>query len=386
MKVAYVLPSLRKPSGWHTHSTALIQAIDNFVEPVLYVSRDDARSVKFLFPQKKAHILPTTQGFSLSSWRGLLKLSACFKEIKRSHFPRVDLVHSLEAYPTGLAGNWLARKFRCPHILTSHGTYGVVWYKKTIDRFAYQQVLKNTALVCPVSNGTAGLMQQYFQHALGQTRVQVIPNGNDFFKKITKEDLRNRKPPTVPTLLTVADVKPRKGQHTSLAAFAKVKESLPDARYLIVGKITQNDYFTRLKEFIKQHHLKDVKFLNVVSDKDLSRYYQETSVFVMTPQMDDLNFEGFGLVYLEAGAYGVPVVATRCGGVSDAVKHEETGLLADPDDVDTIADAILTLLNNPTLARKMGDANREWSENLTWTKNAERHIKEYRSILREQYQ
>jgi glycosyltransferase involved in cell wall biosynthesis len=94
-----------------------------------------------------------------------------------------------------------------------------------------------------------------------------------------------------------------------------------------------------------------------------------------------LNFEGFGLVYLEAGAYGLPVVATRSGGVPEAVKDGETGLLADEEDVEGVAQAIRTILADPGLASRLGKANRLWSEDLTWERSAKQYLQVYSSVL-----
>ena len=83
------------------------------------------------------------------------------------------------------------------------------------------------------------------------------------------------------------------------------------------------------------------------------------------------------MVYLEAGAYGLPVVGTRVGGVPDAVREDETGLLVEPDDVEGLVAALLRLLRDPHLAAEMGRANRRWAETLTWERFAEEQYKAY---------
>jgi glycosyltransferase involved in cell wall biosynthesis len=127
--------------------------------------------------------------------------------------------------------------------------------------------------------------------------------------------------------------------------------------------------------------LKDVFFLGAVSDAELRELYRKASVFVLTPQQEGLHFEGFGLVYLEAGAYGLPVVGTSSGGVPDAVQDGVTGLLVDPQDVEGAAQALLRLLHNPELRREMGRANRRLSEALTWERCAAEYDRAYRSVL-----
>jgi glycosyltransferase involved in cell wall biosynthesis len=381
MEVAYVLPYLQKPGGWRTHAVSFLNAIRTYVDPVLFVSEADTSVARSLFPDDTIYPLPVTQEASLNHWRGLKGLIASQRAIAAGRFPRVELVHSLEAYPTGLVGMWLSHKGDCPHIITAHGTYGVVWYEKPIDRRAYQRVLNDAALVCPVSHGTARLMRQYFGQQLPTERVQPILNGNHFFQDVTRSEATNRHLPAIPTLLSVGDVKPRKGQHVSLAAFARVKQQVPEARYWIIGSYKNKDYYQGLQRFIKEQQVQDVQFFGVLTGEELRRCYQEASLFILTPQQEGLSFEGFGLVYLEAGAYGLPVIATRSGGVVDAVEDGVTGILCEPGDVDGIADSILVLLNDPERSREMGRANRSCAETLTWERNAEEQFQAYQRVL-----
>jgi phosphatidylinositol alpha-1,6-mannosyltransferase len=381
MRIGYVLPYLQRPSGWRTHACAFLQAIQPSIEPVLFVAASDLEAARLLFPGMTIFPLPVTQQASLSSFNGLRRLAMCYRVIAASRLPAVDIIHSMEAYPTGLVGTWLAQKQSCPHAITTHGTYGVIWREKALDRLAYQQVLNKTALFCPVSNGTAQMVLRYFGQALARTTVHPILNGNSYTKQVPQEQALHHSFPDLPILLSVGDLKPRKGQHVSLAAFARVKAQLPSARYIVVGSYKPDKYYYQLKSFVHDNQLEDVIFTGAVSEADLLRYYQESSLFILTPQQDGLHFEGFGLVYLVAGAYGLPVVATRTGGVPDAVKDGETGFLLEPEDVEGIAAAILRLLNNIELSRQMGRNNRRWAEYLTWERYAAEQFQAYQDLL-----
>ncbi|MEN6394713.1 MAG: hypothetical protein ABFD53_12975, partial [Anaerolineaceae bacterium] len=125
MNVAYIVPSLQKPSGWRTHAVAFICAMSAHVQPVLFVAQADRDEAKALFPDFPLFVLPVTQQASLRGLKGMSALFSGWQTIATGDYPSIDLVHSLEAYPTGLLGSWLAEKLRCPHALTSHGTYGV---------------------------------------------------------------------------------------------------------------------------------------------------------------------------------------------------------------------------------------------------------------------
>jgi len=210
MKVAYVLPSLQDPSGWRSHAIGFLSAISRFLEPFLYVAQSDFEAANELFKSWPIEVLPDTQGASASSITGCRKLLSTRLVLASIQLPAFDLVHSLEAYPTGLIGSWLAEIGDCPHVLTAHGTYGVIWYERWIDRLLYQRVLRKTNYACPVSQGTADIMRQYFGSALADAQVRPIINGSDFAKRVPRQVALERIFPSTPTLLSVGDLKPRK--------------------------------------------------------------------------------------------------------------------------------------------------------------------------------
>ncbi len=380
-----MLPSLAKRAGWRTHTLGLLQALSQQteVEPVLFVAASEAEEARRLFPGWEISELPCTQSAWLSTPRGLTRLIACLLAIQMEKYPTLDLVHSLEAYPTGLVGHWLSRRTGCKHILTAHGTYGIAASQHRLDRLAYRSVLRQAEAICPVSNGTAVQMQRLFGKELHGKRITPIWNGNDFTHKIPLDVPRQISDTSRPVLLTVGDVKPRKGQDVSLAAFKIVQQEFPEAEYWLAGDDHPGSAFTRqLKESIQKEGLRGVRFLGMVSDEELQRCYRDASVFVLTPRQVGVNFEGFGLVYLEAGAYGLPIVASRSGGAPEAVRDGETGLVAGEGDVDGTAEAILRLLRDGELRRRLGEANRRWAEELTWERAAKEQHRVYLEILK----
>ena len=176
-------------------------------------------------------------------------------------------------------------------------------------------------------------------------------------------------PPPPWKLLTVARLVSRKGIDTVLAAIARLRAHFPDLQYYIVGEGPDRE---RLGQLVVQYQLQGcVHFMGYVSDEALPSLYRKAHIFVMTPREEPESVEGFGSVYLEASASGLPVVAARSGGASEAVIPEQTGLLVPPDDPDALAQALQRLLANPTLRQTLGARGRQWVEReMNWERAA----------------
>jgi phosphatidylinositol alpha-1,6-mannosyltransferase len=149
----------------------------------------------------------------------------------------------------------------------------------------------------------------------------------------------------------------RKGVDATLRALPRVRGHLPDVVYLVVG---DGPDLPRLRALAAELGVEEhVRFLPGV-DYDLTpAYYNAADVVTMPCRDDPPEVEGFGIVFLEANACGKPVVGTYAGGIPDAIRHGETGLLVEPDDPDRLADAIVTLLTTPDTAARLGRQGRE---------------------------
>lgn len=199
---------------------------------------------------------------------------------------------------------------------------------------------------------------------LGFSAKEILPPGTDpsrFHPAIAPEA-------HPPTLLTVSRLVPLKGIDQIIKILPALLKEFPDLVYAIVGEGPDRH---RLQALTDQYQVsRSVKFLNQVSyfDHKLPQIYRFADIFVMPAQE-----EGFGIVYLEASASGLPIVASRSGGAADAVRDGETGFLVEPDNPSEITDALLRLLRDPVLRQKMGRTGRHFVETeRTWNHTAER--------------
>lgn len=165
-----------------------------------------------------------------------------------------------------------------------------------------------------------------------------------------------------PVVLTVARLTrdhAYKGVDTLIEVWPEVTATVPDARLEVVG---DGDDRGRLEAMAVERDVDgDVRFRGHVSDAELEDAYGRARLFALpgrTEGGDDPRGEGFGLVFLEAAAAGLPVVAGRAAGSVEAVEHGETGFLVDPEDPSDVARRVIRLLRDEELARTMGRAGR----------------------------
>jgi len=203
--------------------------------------------------------------------------------------------------------------------------------------------------------------------ALGIPNPVIIPPGTDPVRFSPPP----QEPPGPPTLLTVGRLVPRKGVDTVLQALPLLLSEFPRLRYLIVGDGPDRP---RLEALARDLGIASaVEFSGRVPDEALPQVYQRTHLFVMPvrEEQEGISIEGFGIAYLEASASGLPVIAGRSGGAAEAVRDGVTGIVVPPDDLGALADALLRLLHDPELRRRMGQAGRRWvEEEMNWDRAA----------------
>ncbi|TDC78993.1 glycosyltransferase family 1 protein [Micromonospora sp. KC606] len=176
-----------------------------------------------------------------------------------------------------------------------------------------------------------------------------------------------------PVVVCVSRLVPRKGQDTLIRALPEIRRRVPDAALLVVGG---GPYRAALEKLARQAGVeRDVVFTGSVPEAELPAHYAAGDVYAMPCRTRNrgLDVEGLGIVYLEASASGLPVVAGDSGGAPDAVREGETGYVVRGRDVAQLADRVATLLADRDLARQLGAAGRAWVEKeWRWETQAER--------------
>jgi phosphatidylinositol alpha-1,6-mannosyltransferase len=278
-------------------------------------------------------------------------------------------------FPEGLAARKVRASARVPIALIAHGRefrlHGGNPGKWLLQRYILAGVRAGFA----VSQWTAG---QLIAAGLPAERVSVVHNGirpEVYAAPKAVEELRTGLGlDDAPVLLTVGRLVERKGHAAVIRALPQVMAQLGPVSYVIAGSGPEE---SRLRAEVERLHLQEqVHFAGAVADDQLPGFYHLCDLFVMpTRELRGDPVEGFGIVYLEANAAGKPVLATRCGGVADAVEDQVSGVLLEPGDEDALVEAIVSLLGDRARLQEMGQAGlRRVRGRFTWDRIAQEFL------------
>jgi phosphatidylinositol alpha-1,6-mannosyltransferase len=171
------------------------------------------------------------------------------------------------------------------------------------------------------------------------------------------------------TLLTVGRLITRKGHDRVIEALPDIARRIPGIEYVIVGTGSEEQ---RLRDLAEAHGIaSSVTFVGGVPHESVSTYYRNADVFVHpNRELANGEVEGFGMVFIEASAFGVPVIGGNTGGTPDAILDGETGFLVDPNSLEDITERVVQLMSDGLLRARMGEAGREWAAGFTWDRAA----------------
>ncbi len=267
--------------------------------------------------------LRTLHGLALWSWRagGLV----------RRYTPGFTWCGNLK--PAGYPARWLKARYGVPYGVVVYGTDLLLLDSKirrsALKRRTTRALLGNAAVIVAISEWTAELCRNVLG-TLGLPadggRIRKVPLGTD-------------------------------PSHFRLPA---IRAKIPGARYMIAGTGPRRPFFERT---VAELGLGDaVKFLGSVPDADLPAVYNAADLYVGASRLYELMAEGFGISIVEASACGLAVVGGRSGGIPDAVREGETGILVDPDQPAAIAAGVIQLLEHDDLRHRLGANGRRAAE------------------------
>ena len=279
----------------------------------------------------------------------------------------VDVVHCGNIRPTGYAVTWPHVRLGIPYLLYVYGGDLLREKRKAgesrIKRAGTRRIMGSAAGIVAISAWSASLAGEVME-SVGITKLPPVgtfelgTDPNAFHPSRDMRALRARwGVGDAPLLVTVARLVPHKGQDETIRALASLAGEFPDLRYVMVGEGHDEE---RLNQLARELGVADrVIFAGHLNESELPEAYATSTLYVGLSRIDrEINAEGFGISFVEAGASGVPSVAGDSGGVRSAVRDGETGILVPPVDRAAIVAAIAQLLRDDAQRRAMGRAAR----------------------------
>lgn len=323
--------------GWRDHDRALAFPVHRFPPTTLWPTADLARKVR---------ILAAEHGSQVTLFGHAVPLALLGRGLSREGLPSVVLTHGLEYWLSAMPG---------PDLIVRGAT-------------------ANASRVVAVSRYTARAICAAVPR---RVPLSLLPPGVDverFRPDVPGEGVRGRHGlGELPVVLCVSRLVPRKGQDVLILAMEAIRRRVPDAVLLLVGDGPSRRRLEALAASIAP--ARSVVFAGEVADAELPSYYGAADVFAMPcrSRFAGLEVEGFGIVFNEAAASGLAVVAGDSGGAAEAVLDGETGLVVDGRHPGAVGEAVSALLADPVRAAAMGKAGRARAEaSFAWPRLTQR--------------
>lgn len=330
-----------------------------------------------------------SQNMTIHRYGTVLKIASANLSFKILYKPldcKIDIAHAHYNMPySDYSALRYVKKNKVPFVVTYHadaqdsgGNLIRNWAQMIYNRSLLKQVLNGADVIIATSNSYVDESKFLGDY---RDKIKVIPNGinlEEFKINLSKEECRAKLslPHDKKIILFFGNIVAYKGPHILLKAFSKAKAQFKDVILVFAGRGKMQDELTKLAAELGIKS--DVLFTGYVDEKLKPFYYKSADIFCL-PSIT--MAEAFGIVNLEAMACGIPVISSKLGGIPDVVTDKETGLLVKPDDEEALADAIIFLLENEDIARKMGNNGKRKVEEYSWKKIAEKTRKVYESLI-----
>jgi phosphatidylinositol alpha-1,6-mannosyltransferase len=269
---------------------------------------------------------------------------------------KIRLLHCGNFTPAGYICRWAKQMLGIPYFIYFHG----MDIEKAARKLAQpgwragtlRGILQDAARCFANSRDTKARL---VRAGVPEEKIVVLSPGVEL-DRFRPGTVRLPRPATFagrPTLLTVGRYAKRKGVDQVMRALPAVRRSIPDVQLIVLGRRQEENLAPLVGELGLESM---VHFLGEVDENELPDFYRAASLFVMPAYEDeqDASVEGFGIVFLEAAASGIPAIGGRSGGIEDAIVEGETGYLVNGRDVDELASRIIEILGCEERRRKLG--------------------------------
>jgi len=224
---------------------------------------------------------------------------------------------------------------------------------------------------------------------LKDNKLTIIPRGlylPDYEIRQNKEDARKElKIHNIDFILvSVGNHTPRKNFQIAIRAMKKIKELYPQLKfkYYLIGKGPESQKLKTLTKNLKLEE--EVSFIGSVNDAKKNMYLKASDIFVLPSISSNKTIEGFGIAFLEANFFKLPVIGTTSGGIIEAIDHNKSGLLIEPNNLNDLVKAIIYLYENEEERKKMGEYGyRRVINKYNWNILIDKYIKLFQETIKQ---
>ncbi len=338
--MAYTLLTLDyapERGGVARYLSELVRASDGLISTVI-VERDHDRT-------GPGQVL--TRELFWHAWPKWFPMVHVCWEFRRSK--KIIVSHLLPFGTAAMIAKWIGG---APYAVVCHGLDVRLAASRPLKKMVAGLVLRNASLVIANSTSTSAAIKTITP----ELDAIVITPGVTEPKAITREDARARLgiARDEEIILSAGRLIKRKGFDLLLEATEQLKDR-ENVRTVIVGDGPELVDLKQLADHLKH----PVRFITDASDADLANWYAAVDIFCLPARETEHDVEGFGIVYLEAASYGLPVIAAQSGGAVEAVVDGETGILIPQNNVKALTGALQSLLEDPDLRHRRGKAGKD---------------------------
>jgi len=339
--------------GISTHTLNLAEQIQSSSDVVVWApkQKDDA-----LFDSQHNWKVYRGKPYANFFWPRWLKWYFQIKKIVKNE--KIDLLVVQHALPGGYIGYLILKSLKKPYIIIFHGSDLEMALKnkirqlKLVCKHAKKIIVSSEFLRNKLLSKISDINNVYICPPVPGNNFLIEPDKNELTSLKSKLALEGKK-----IIISVGRFDEGKGYPRLIKAMVNISKKIPNVVLLLVGDGPKKNYII---ELIKKLNLENiVRYIGVIPNCELSKYYYISDLFVLLSHRDENHEEGWGLVFLEAGICGLPVVAGNVGGVSEAVEHGQSGFLVDSNFENITVNAISDLLQNNDKRLEMGRYSRE---------------------------
>ena len=283
----------------------------------------------------------------------------CVKAIVRER--KISTVFFGAAAPLGLLSRTLRKAGVKEIVALTHG-HEVWWSKVWPFSIAMKSISRHVNHLTYLGEYTRSAIAASVTKEAAAGMVKIAPGiDTDHFSPQDATQLRSELGLSEKkVIVSVGRLVHRKGQDVLIEAMPGILREVPEAHILMIGEGPYRSYLENRVKALGLHER--ITFIGRIQYADLPKYICVGDLFVMPSRsrLAGLEVEGLGIVYLEASACGLPVIAGNSGGAPDAVLEGETGLVVDGTRKSEVAAAVVELLSDPDRSKAMGIRGRQW--------------------------